>query len=73
MGDPKYDQQAFYKIRVASILDQDWSAWFGGMEVIAQSNGDTLLAGPIRDQAALHGVLAKVRDMGLVLLSVQRL
>lgn len=73
MSDHGYDQRAIYKIRVANALDQNWSTWFDGLEVAVQNNGDTLLTGPIRDQAALHGVLAKVRDMGLVLLSIQRL
>ena len=67
------DNRAVYHIRVKGILDEGWSDWFCGMTITPQTTGDTLLTGPVRDQAALHGLLAKVRDLGLVLLSVTRL
>ena len=61
-----------YQIRVAGHLDPTWSAWFDGLSIIHQPNGDTLLVGPIVDQAALHGVLLKVSDLGLTLIAVTR-
>ena len=59
-----------YEIRVDGRLDDRWSAWFDGLTVTYDGRGTTVLRGPIVDQAALHGVLAKVRDLGLSLLSV---
>jgi hypothetical protein len=59
-----------YQIRVRGILDRKWSDWFGGMDINTHDNGDTLMTGPVVDQAALHGLLHKIRDMGLPLLSV---
>jgi hypothetical protein len=61
-----------YEIRVAAMLDGGWSAWFEGLEVTSDERGQTVIAGPVLDQAALHGLLAKVRDLGLPLISVQR-
>ena len=65
-------KQTIYRIRVAGLLDPCWSEWFDGMTVTPQKSGETLLLGPVRDQPALHGLLVKVRDMGLILLSVER-
>ena len=62
-----------YQIRVQGHLDGDWSAWFDGLALSNLANGEMVLAGEIPDQAALHGVLAKVRDLGLPLLAVNRL
>jgi hypothetical protein len=62
-----------YEIRVAGELDSRWSAWFDGLEVTSDHPGQTVIAGPVPDQAALHGLLAKVRDLGLPLLSVRLL
>lgn len=62
-----------YQIRVKGHLDQHWSDWFGGMTITLDENGDTLLTGPVVDQAALHGLLRKVRDLSLLLLSITRL
>jgi hypothetical protein len=59
-----------YQIRVRGILDRKWSDWFGGMDINAYDNGDTLMTGPVVDQAALHGLLHKIRDLGMPLLSV---
>ena len=62
-----------YEIRIQGHLEGRWSAWFDGMELIAADDGSTLIRGQVADQAALHGLLAKVRDLGLPLLSVQRI
>jgi len=59
-----------YEIRVNGHLDPRWSKWFDGLQVTNQPNGEALLSGYIADQAALHGVLAKVRDLNLQLNSV---
>jgi len=67
------DDPAVYQIQVRGILDDDWSDWFDGLTICPQANGDTLLAGPVRDQPALHGLLAKIRDLGLPLLLVKRM
>ncbi len=61
---------ARYVIRVQGLLDPRWSEWFEGMTVTPTEAGDTLIAGPVSDQATLHGLLARVRDLNLVLLSV---
>ena len=60
----------YYEIRVKGHLDPSWSDWFDGMAIIHEYNGETLLTGNLRDQAALHGILHKVRDLGIVLISV---
>lgn len=70
--DRERQEPASYRIRVKGVLDEDWSAWFDGMRVTAQECGETMLTGPVRDQAALHGLLAKIRDMGIPLISVER-
>jgi len=62
-----------YEIRVRGVLDEGWSGWLGGMTITPQASGETLLRGPVRDQAALHGLIGKIRDLGLPLLSVNRL
>lgn len=59
-----------YHITVQGHLAAEWTAWFGGLTVTREPTGDTLLVGPIEDQAALHSVLRKMRDLGLPLLSV---
>lgn len=64
---------ARYQIRVSGTLDVDWSDWFDGFTVTPQADDTTTLAGPVADQAALHGILGKIRDLGLPLLSVSRL
>jgi hypothetical protein len=61
-----------YEIRVRGVLDSGWSAWFEGLRVSSDQHGQTTIAGPVVDQAALHGLLAKVRDLGLELLEVRR-
>jgi hypothetical protein len=61
-----------YEICVKGLLDGSWSAWFDGLQVTSDYRGQTSIAGPVVDQAALHGLLAKVRDLGLELLAVRR-
>jgi hypothetical protein len=61
-----------YQIRVNGVLDSSWSAWFDGLQITSDDRGQTAIAGPIADQAALHGLLAKIRDLGLELLEVRR-
>jgi hypothetical protein len=59
-----------YEITVKEQLDDTWSAWFDGLTVTPAPDGGTLLAGPVRDQTALHGLLAKIRDLGLTLVTI---
>jgi hypothetical protein len=61
-----------YEIRVKGILDRRWSAWFEDLQVTSDGE-QTVIAGPVADQAALHGLLTKVRDLGLFLISVRHL
>src|SRR5438128_12096405 len=63
-------QPLVYQIRIKGHLGRDWTDWFGGLTITLEDNGETLLTGPVIDQAALHGVLKKVRDVGMPLLSV---
>jgi hypothetical protein len=60
-----------YEIRVKGHLTADWSDWFEGLTVCQETDGETILSGPL-DQAALHGVLTKVRDLGLTLVAVNQ-
>jgi hypothetical protein len=60
-----------YEIRIRGHLDDQWRYWFGGLTITLEDNGDTLLTGAVVDQAALHGLLKKVRDLGLPLVSVR--
>jgi hypothetical protein len=61
-----------YQIRLESHLSSDWTDWFEGLTITLEENGETLLTGPVADQAALHGLLKKVRDLGMPLVSVNR-
>jgi hypothetical protein len=61
-----------YEIRLDGHLDSRWAAWFDGMSLTNDSDGTTVLSGPVVDQAALHGLLQRVRDVGLALVSVQQ-
>ena len=67
------DEEALYQIKVKGHLDRSWSCWLHGLSIEPQAQGETLLTGPVRDQAALHGLLNKIRDLGLLLLSVERI
>ncbi|MGH8473341.1 MAG: hypothetical protein ACREVJ_13000, partial [Gammaproteobacteria bacterium] len=71
---PKTDpgQPIVYEIRVKGHLDPRWTDWFGGMTITPTEGGDTLLTGQVVDQAALHGLLRKVRDLGMPLISAIR-
>jgi len=68
----QFDKPGIYQIRVKGNLDQRWSDWFDGFSITPQAGDETLLAGPVADQAALHGLLSKIRDLGLPLLLVRR-
>jgi hypothetical protein len=61
-----------YEIRVQGHLDQHWSEWFNDLAISYDADGNTVLRGPLADEAALHGVLSKVRDLALPLLAVSR-
>jgi len=63
-------QLGHYQIRIKGHLDEQWADWFGGLRVTLKEDGDTLLTGPVIDQAALYGLLRKVSDLGMSLLSV---
>ena len=63
-------QPRAYQIRLKGHLGPQWADWFGGLAVTLEANGDTLLTGPVVDQAALHGLLRKVRDVGMPLISI---
>ncbi len=65
-------QPMVYQIRVKGHLGREWTDWFEGLTVTTLDNGETLLTGPVVDQAALHGLLKKVRDVGMPLISVLR-
>ena len=66
-------QPGWYEIRLRGRLDARWAAWFDGMTLTREGDGTTCIHGPVADQAALHGLLRRVRDLGLPLLSVTRL
>jgi len=68
--DPK--QPTIYQIRIKGHLGQQWTDWFEGLTITLEENGDTLLTGPVIGQPALHGLLKKVRDLGMPLLAVNR-
>ena len=63
-------EPGLYEIRIRGKLDDRWSDWFGGMTITEEANGNTLLSGLVVDQSALHGLLRKVRDTGIRLISV---
>jgi len=63
-------QSIIYEIRIKGHLDRQWSDWFDDLNITLEEDGDTLLTGPVVDQAALHGLIKKVRDLGMPLVSV---
>jgi hypothetical protein len=66
------DHPMVYQIRLKGHLGPQWTEWFGGMSITLEESGETLLTGPVVDQAALHGLLKKVRDLGMPLISAIR-
>lgn len=64
------DCPSIYQIRLKGHLRQEWADWFGGLTITLEENGETLISGPVLDQAALYGLLKKVRDLGLTLISI---
>jgi hypothetical protein len=72
---PKTDpnEPMVYQIRIKGHLEPQWTDWFGGLTITLEDNGDTFLTGMVVDQAALYGLLRKVRDLGMTLLSVNRI
>lgn len=68
----KADKPEYYEIKIKGHLDQRWSNWFAGMELTNLDGDETLLSGPLPDQSALHGLLERIRDLNLVLVSVNR-
>jgi hypothetical protein len=71
--DEKHNRQPCYEIRLKGHLEARWREWFEGLVITLEENGDTLLTGPVIDQAALHGLMKKVRDLGMPLVSVRPL
>jgi hypothetical protein len=69
----EFDREEIYRIRVKGNLDEKWSAWFDGFTITPQANEETLLVGSVANQAALHDLLGKIRDIGLPLLSIERI
>jgi len=68
-----FNEPQVYQIRLKGHLGADWAEWFGGLTLTLDENGETLLTGTLLDQAALHGLLKKVRDLGLTLVSINRI
>ena len=69
----KFDEPGVYQIRVGGVLDDRWSDWFDGFTFEKSIENETMLIGCVPDQAALHGLLNKIRDIGLPLISVERI
>ncbi len=74
-GEPNNEtnQPKIFQIRIKGHLGRRWANWFEGMSITLEDNGDTLITGPVADQAALHGLVKKVRDLGLPLISINHL
>ena len=70
-NDRQFDKPAIYRIKIKGFLDEKWSDWFDGFTIAQLVEDVTLLTGPVSDQGALHGILAKIRDLGLPLLYVE--
>ncbi len=67
------ESPTIYEIKVEGLIDSLWSDWFHGMAIRYTNNTETILTGELRDQTALHGVLDRIRDLGLSLVSVERI
>ena len=70
-SNPDVDQQMVYQFRIKGHLGQQWINWFDGLTITLEEDGNTLLSGPVLDQSAMHGILKKIRDLGMPLLSVK--
>jgi hypothetical protein len=70
---PNPEEPMIYQVRIKGHLDDQWSVWFENATITLEEDGDTLLTLPVIDQAALHGLLKKIRDLGMPLLSVNRI
>jgi hypothetical protein len=70
---PDTNQPTVYQIRLKGHLGRQWTDWFEGLTITLEEDGNTLLTGPVVDQAALHGLLKKIRDLGMPLVSVNRI
>ena len=70
--EPEPSQSMIYDIRIKGHLDDRWTQWFDGLTITLEEDGHTLLTGPVVDQAAMHALLRKVRDLGMPLISVNR-
>ena len=73
MNDTPNSKSPTYEIRLKGEIDARWAEWFEGLTITLEEDGDTLLAGPVVDQAALHGLLKRVRDLGMALVSVNQI
>jgi hypothetical protein len=69
----RFDRPMVYQIRIKGHLGPQWTEWFGDVTIALEDNGEMLLTGPVVDQAALHGLLKKVRDLGMPLISAVRI
>jgi hypothetical protein len=67
------DEPRIFEIRIQGHLSQQWQDWFEGLIITLEEEGNTLLSGPVADQSALHGILKRIRDLGMPLLSVNSL
>ncbi len=64
------DRPKIFQIRIQGHLGRQWAGWFDGLTIVLEEDGNTLLSGPVADQSALHGILKKIRDLGMPLLSI---
>jgi len=69
----EFDKPGVYQVRVKGTFDERWSEWFGGFAIVRQAGNEILLTGSVTDQISLHGLLSRIRDLGLPLLSVMRI
>ena len=71
-NNPQFEKPEIYRIKIKGLLDEKWSDWFDGFTITPQED-ETILVGSVSDQGALHGLLAKIRDLGLILISIEQL